>query len=141
MSQDVVQEGFVKIFQQLKSFRGESGIYAWMKRIMVNEAISYIRKQKRRPRLVTFDQPGSEPRVEASLPSSEGILGMHQIHQCIRKLPNRCREVFCLYQLEGYSHQEIASSMEISESTSKTQYKRARELLQGYLKADCYAKD
>ena len=137
VAQDIVQEGFVKVFKQLHRFRGESGIYSWMKRIMVNEAITHIRKNKRQPQIVEADYHlenlSDEPEQENNL-----AWDVERVHEAIKVLPPRCRMVFNLFLFEGYTHNEIATELTISESTSKTQYMRAKKLLRNHLRAICH---
>lgn len=136
-TQDIVQEGFVKVFKQLHRFRGESGIYSWMKRIMINEAISHIRKNKRQPQIVEADYHLESLSDESDHDDGEGW-DVSRVHSAIKLLPTRCRTVFSLFLFEGYSHKEIATELEISESTSKTQYMRAKKLLRNHLRAICH---
>ena len=134
-AQDVVQEGFVKIFKQLGRFRGESGLYAWMKRIMINEAISFLRKKKHTPDPVgDLSEEGILPVVDLGENVSIGLV--KQIHVAIRQLPKRARQVISMFLFEGMTHKEIAQVLAISESTSKTQYMRAKQLVRNYLNAE-----
>ncbi len=136
-AQDIVQEGFVKVFKQLHRFRGESGIYAWMKRIMINEAISHLRKNKSAPQIVDAEYHLEEVAVEQDEAGVEAW-EIDRVHTAIKKLPTRCRMVLSLFLFEGYTHQEIANELDISESTSKTQYMRAKKLLKNHLSASYY---
>jgi len=136
-AQDIVQEGFVKVFKHLHRFRGDSGIYSWMKRIMINEAISHIRKNKTKPKIVEADYHLEGLTDEADHDDSAGW-DVSKVHDAIKLLPTRCRTVFSLFLFEGYSHKEIAVELTISESTSKTQYMRAKKLLRNHLRAICY---
>ncbi len=129
-AEDIVQEGFIKIFDHLETFRGESGLHAWMKRIMTNLAIDAVRKRKK-INLLPIDE------IElVVLPTAYEELATpdpKRIHTAIKNLPDGCRLVLTLYLFEGYKHREIADKLGISESTSKTQYRRAKLLLHDHL--------
>lgn len=129
-AEDIVQEGFVKIFDRLPGFRGDSGIYHWMKRIVTNLAIDTLRKNKRMP---LFESDISEELVSQELQDIEDDEA-ERIHKAIKNLPEGCRIVLSLFLFEGYKHREIADQLKISESTSKTQFLRAKQLLRQQLK-------
>lgn len=124
-AEDIVQEGFVKAFQGIKDFRGEAKLDTWITRIMVNTALNAQRKK-----LYLY------PMVDVAgivLPEQEvSISGLHfnQLLEMIQALPQGCQMVFNLYAIEGYGHKEIAEMLGISEGTSKSQYARAKSLLQ-----------
>lgn len=128
---DYLQEGFIKIFRDLKNFRAEGPLGAWMSRIMVNTAISKLRKKSwiRETHFNWEQLPAEEPEVDT------GGLDAEQLIQLIQELPPGFRSVFNLYAIEGYSHQEIAQILNIGESTSRSQYQRARKILQLRIKA------
>lgn len=124
-AEDVLQEGFVKVFQGIKDFRQESKLETWITRIMVNTALNHQRKK-----LYLFPMVDVE---DLDLPQNEiSISGIHfsQLMEMIQSLPHGCQVVFNLFAIEGYNHKEIADMMGISEGTSKSQYARARALLQ-----------
>jgi RNA polymerase sigma factor (sigma-70 family) len=124
-AEDIMQEGFVKVFQGIKNFRQESKLETWITRIMVNTALNYQRKKLYLFPMVDVD--------EIDLPEEElSISGIHftQLLEIIRSLPQGCQIVFNLFAIEGYNHKEIAALLNISEGTSKSQYARARSLLQ-----------
>ncbi|MEN0003199.1 MAG: RNA polymerase sigma factor [Bacteroidota bacterium] len=130
-AEDILQDTFVKVFQKLEAFKGESTLGAWIKRIAINTALSHIQKNGR----IRFLQVQEQYDLAVPPPSFEASsMDMRSIHQAIKQLPEGCRVVFNLYLLEGYQHQEIAQILHISESTSKSQYQRARRLLQQSLK-------
>jgi RNA polymerase sigma factor (sigma-70 family) len=126
-AEDVVQDCFIKVFQNIGSFKGESTIGAWIKRIAINTALNFLRKRKRM--VFTEDDPRDEG--QAVLPEDDDYnrADVQRIHHAIKKLPEGCRVVLNLYLLEGYKHKEIAQILGISESTSKSQYLRAKRLL------------
>lgn len=124
-AEDILQEGFVKVFQGLKDFRQESKLETWITRIMVNTALNLQRKK-----LYLFPMVDVE---ELDLPEDEvsvSAINFAQLLEMIRSLPQGCQIVFNLFAIEGYNHKEIAESLGISEGTSKSQYARARSLLQ-----------
>ena len=124
-AEDILQEGFVKVFQAIGNFRGESKLETWITRIMVNTALNAKRKK-----LYLFPMVDIE---ETNLPEEEmSISGIHftQLLEMIQALPQGCQIVFNLFAIEGYSHKEIATLLGISEGTSKSQFARAKGLLQ-----------
>lgn len=130
-AQDVTQETFIKVFQKLNSFRGEATLGAWIKRIAVNTALNFIRDKKK----IFFEELNEKITISDKIEIDEvqwqnDIL---QVHHAIKKLPDGCRVVFNLYLLEGYQHKEVADMLGISESTSKTQYRRAKRILKEIL--------
>ncbi len=130
-AEDVLQEAFVKVFQALKSFRNDSPLKYWIKKIVVNTALNQQRnKLYMHPMVdVTNLQNWSEDSTAIADYSYVELLEM------IRELPDGCRIIFNLYAIEGYKHHEIAELLGISEGTSKSQYARAKMLLQGKLEA------
>lgn len=130
-AEDILQEGFVKVFQGIKNFRQESKLETWMTRIMVNTALNLQRKK-----LYLFPMVDVQ---EIDLPEEEiSLSNVHftQLLELIQSLPQGCRVVFNLFAIEGYNHKEIAELLGISEGTSKSQYSRARSLLQQKLLKD-----
>ncbi|PHN04395.1 RNA polymerase sigma factor [Flavilitoribacter nigricans] len=128
---DFLQEGFIKIFRDLNRFRGDGPLEAWMCRVVVNTAISKLRR-KSWIKEENYDWeaiPSEEPEADP-----EG-LNAEQLIELIRQLPDGFRTVFNLYAVEGYSHKEIARILDIAESTSRSQYLRARRLLQERIRA------
>lgn len=127
-AEDILQEGFVKVFHALKDFRQESKLETWITRIMVNAALNSQRKK-----LYLYPMVDVQ---EIDLPEDEvSISGIHfsQLLEMIQSLPQGCQVVFNLFAIEGYNHKEIGEMLGISEGTSKSQYARARSLLQAKL--------
>ncbi len=126
-AEDVLQESFLSAFRELSGYKGDSAFGAWLKRIVVNKSINCLRQ--RRLALVPLGEQHHEEPDEAA-PSAEDEADAHYradvLRRCIQELPDGYRVVLTLYLLEGYDHLEIASIMGISESTSKSQYSRAR---------------
>ena len=119
---DVLQESFVKIFSSLRKFswRGEGSLRAWMKRIVVNEALMVLRRASRLDTVPVSDS--SAESVGEEEPQTDGI-PMAVLQKMIRELPDGYRTVFNLYVLEGMSHKEIASLLGISEGASYSQFR------------------
>jgi len=129
-AEDILQEAFIKIFQNIATFRGEGSFEGWMKRIMINHALNHYRKNKKMP----FHQDIDEIN-EQDILNKEEISGHHEpvsaeiLLSLIHLLPRGYRMVFNLYVFEEYSHKEIAEELNISENTSKTQLLKARRML------------
>lgn len=132
-AEDVLQEGFIKVFRSIHTFRGESFIGAWIKRIMINTAISYNKKIMSSG-LTKTDMPdadflGEQETEEIIIHSVEP----EKLLAYIQELPEGYRTVLNLYVFEGYTHKEIGDSLGISENTSKTQLFKARAYLRNRL--------
>lgn len=131
-AEDALQNAFVDVFTKLDSFRYESTIGAWIKRIVVNACINHLKKR----RLITTDWDESIPEPQDSVNDfGELELQVGRIKRAMLDLPDGYRTVFSLYLLEGYDHAEIGEILNISEATSKSQFSRAkqriREMLDG----------
>lgn len=123
---DFLQEGFINIFRSLNQYRGEGPLIKWMERIVVHRILSILRK-KRIPLDNNVEvQELSLPQKTAVTPSDQA----EEIIELIRQLPPGYQTVFNLFALEGFSHKEIAEHLDISESTSRSQYYRARKAIQ-----------
>jgi RNA polymerase sigma-70 factor (ECF subfamily) len=131
-AEDLIQEGFLKIFHNINTYRKQGSLEGWIKRIMINHALNQYKKNRKIPfaedvdeinenEILFFDE---EPENIEPVPA-ETLLAM------IQSLPEGYRMVFNLYVFEKYSHKEIAEAMNISENTSKTQLMKARRQLQG----------
>lgn len=135
-AEDALQEAFVSAFQNLHSFEGRASFGAWLKRIVVNTAVSHLKKRR-----IDFEEIDERMDVlpedsHVGQEENDLILQVDAIREAIRRLPTGFRTVFSLYLLEGYDHGEIAEILDISESTSKTQYKRAKMKLREILKKE-----
>lgn len=129
-AEDILQEAFTECFANIVSFRFESTFGAWLKSIVINRCINQIKKRK--PDLVFDDTLPDYPDVSDNIEEAE--LDYKKVAKAIENLPDGYRVVLNLYLLEGYDHSEISQILGISESTSKTQYMRAREKLRKTLK-------
>ena len=125
---DILQDSFVKIFTSLDSFewRGEGSLKSWMRRIVVNEALMFLRSRRRDGEFLSSD--GLPETAEEDEPDVDGI-PMQELQRMISELPEGYRTVFNLYVFEKMSHREIAAALGISENTSYSQFSRARSLL------------
>ncbi|WP_242693130.1 RNA polymerase sigma factor [Sabulibacter ruber] len=124
-AEDILQDSFVKVFLYLKSFKGDCPLEFWIKRIVINTSLKHQRSN--RHLMVTEHE---EEWDEAS--EQDGIdsqIGYEELLQLVRELPPRYQAVFNLYAIEGFSHKEIGEMLDITESTSKSQYSRARASL------------
>jgi len=128
-AEEVMLNGFFKVFTRLKSFKSEGSFEGWMRRIMIRESISFLRKKKQ----LEFSTDDMEVYDELSN-YSDAELDVDEIQQLIDKLPEGYRLVFNMYAIEGYKHSEIAEMLDIAESTSKSQLFKARKLLQQQIK-------
>lgn len=127
LAEDVSQEIFIKVWQQLPAFRGDSSFATWLHSVATRTAIDHWRQQKNLRLTDSSDQLSlPEPMVACSGETAT-------LEQAILRLPPQARAVFVLFALEGYQHQEIASLLGIAEGSSKAQYHRARQLLQEWL--------
>ena len=131
LAEDILQEGFVKIFQHLKRYQDHGSFEGWMRRIMVNTAIDQLRRRKRQHVELELNETLVDAQVEGALDQLEATFLLDLIQQ----LPDGYRLVFNLYAIEGYSHAEIAQQLRISEGTSRSQYTRARTQLQRLIQA------
>jgi RNA polymerase sigma factor (sigma-70 family) len=128
-AQDILQEGFVKVFDYIHQFKQEGSIEGWMRRVFVSVAIRQLNKKKLR-----FDDiTESDRNLPAEDPSVISKIAEEEIHKLILELPLGYRTVFNLNIIEGYSHEEIAGMLKIQPATSRTQLLKARKLLQTLL--------
>ena len=127
-AEDILQEGFVKIFLNIKEFKGEGALVAWMRRIMINTAITHYHKMLKHRYHDDLDEV-NETRFEEHT-WGEADFTREELFNVIHQMPKGYRVVFNLHAVEGYKHREIAEILNIDENTSKSQYSRARRWLQ-----------
>jgi RNA polymerase sigma factor (sigma-70 family) len=125
-AEEIMIEGFIKIFEKVVDFKFEGSFEGWVRRVMVNEALMYLRSNKKALLESSLDSIVYEPDAVYNTASLE----VEDILKTIECLPIGYRTVFNLYAIEGYSHAEIADKLAITESTSKSQLSRARAILQ-----------
>ena len=129
-AEDMMQEGFIKVYSQIHQFRGSGALEGWIRRIIVHTCINVIKKNKKFSDSVDLVHASAMQINENNIPS---MLQAKQVVECIRLLPIGYRTVLNLYAIEGFSHKEIGSILDIEESTSRSQYTRARALLEEIL--------
>ena len=125
-SEDIMINGFMKVFSKIGSYEGKGSFEGWMKRIMINEALGYLRKNRSMYLETDIDKIEKEPNLE----KLESELETKDLFKMISELPSGYRTIFNLYAIEGYSHKEIGELLGINENTSKSQLSRARKHLQ-----------
>jgi RNA polymerase sigma-70 factor (ECF subfamily) len=123
-AEDLLQDSFTEAFLKLNTFRYESAFGAWLKRIVINKCINHLKK--RRAELV-FTENLPETNSETDPDIDQQFLEVKRIYNAMESLPEGYRIIFSLYLLEGYDHSEIAQIMGITESTSKSQFSRAKQ--------------
>jgi RNA polymerase sigma factor (sigma-70 family) len=130
-AEDILQEGFIKIFKNLDQYKFEGELGAWVRRIMVNTAINYLKRNTRYQIDLSFTETKLQP---VSGDDPEVILHAKDLAELIRQLPPGYQTIFNMHAVEGYSHVEIGKTLGINEGTSRSQYSRARTLLIGWIK-------
>ena len=131
MAQEILQDGFVKVFKKIDTFKEQGPLEGWIRRIITNTALDHLRKKSKLYEFIDDNKEVEEERMDNSILeniNADGIFSM------IKQLPEGAKAVFNLYAVEGYSHKEIAEKLEITEGTSKSQFKRARSLLKTLLR-------
>lgn len=129
-AEDMLQEGFIKVFTQIHQYRNEGALEGWIRRIIVHTCINVLKKNKKFSESVDIIHANSIHVKEEMIPS---IMQAKQVVECIRLLPLGYRTVLNLYAIEGFSHKEIAGLLDIEESTSRSQYTRAKVMLEDIL--------
>lgn len=130
-AEDLLQESFAEAFNKLESFRYESAFGAWLKRIVINKCINHLKKRKAE---LVYTETIPELRNDSDDDIDESHLDVKRIHEAMNQLPEGYRVIFSLYLIEGYDHSEIAQILGITESTSKSQFSRARQKVKEMLK-------
>jgi len=133
-AEDVLQDAFVSAFQNLNSYREDATFGAWLKRIVVNKALNHVQKVKRD--LMLVEEAEKEVNEIDWIEESEPNYSVESIKRALNDLPTGFRTVLSLYLFEGYDHKEISEILGITESTSKSQYKRAKDKLKLILKQE-----
>ena len=129
-AEDMLQEGFIKVFSQIHTFKGQGAFEGWIRRIMVHTCINILKKNKKFNESVDILQASGLHTRDEVVPS---IIQAKQVVECIRLLPIGYRTVLNLYAIEGFSHKEIGQILDIEESTSRSQYTRAKAMLEDIL--------
>lgn len=134
-AQDILQDGFIKVFKNIQRFEGKGSLEGWIRRIITHTAIDYFRQRARINQLLDFQEDEKDTEVNNNVMVN---INTENIIEQLQKIPEGARLIFNLYAVEGYSHKEISEKLEISEGTSKSQFNRARQLLQKLLADDRY---
>lgn len=129
-AEDMLQEGFIKVFSQIHTFKSQGAFEGWIRRIIIHTCINNLKKNKKFKESVDLIHANSLQIREDTIPS---ILQAKQVVECIRLLPIGYRTVLNLYAIEGFSHKEISDMLDIEESTSRSQYTRAKAMLEDVL--------
>src|SRR5687767_4770435 len=129
-SEDMLQEGFIKVFAQIHTFQSRGAFEGWVRRIMIHTCINNLKKNKRFNESVDLIHATSMRVREESSPS---IIQAKEVVECIRMLPIGYRTVLNLYAIEGFTHKEISGMLDIEQSTSRSQYTRAKAMLEDIL--------
>lgn len=129
-AEDMLQEGFIKVFTQMHQYRNEGALEGWIRRIIVHTCINNLKKNKKFSDSLDIIHANSVHVNEEMIPS---IMQAKQVVECIRMLPLGYRTVLNLYAIEGFPHKEIAGMLDIEESTSRSQYTRAKAMLEEIL--------
>lgn len=125
LAEDILQDAFVKAFSELHKLNDENAFGGWLKRIVINRCIDIMRKEKH---VFTNMETLTGKHYEIAVEVEENA-NPDMVHHCIKKLPEGARQILVLHALEGYKNAEIAEQLGISESTAKTQFFRAKQLL------------
>lgn len=126
-ARDLLQEGFVKVFTHIDSYTGNGSFEGWIRKIFVNSALEYLRHADVLRESTDLDQTAEVAQTDSS-PLSD--ISAAELMQLVQSLPAGFRTIFNLFAIEGYSHKEISERLHITESTSRSQYTRAKQLLQ-----------
>jgi RNA polymerase sigma factor (sigma-70 family) len=129
-AEDMLQEGFIRVFTQIHQFQSKGSFEGWIRRIIVHTCINHLKKHKKFNDSVDITQAQTVSVREDSVPS---IIQAKQVIECIRTLPLGYRTVLNLFAIDGYTHREIANMLDIEESTSRSQYTRAKAMLEQIL--------
>lgn len=125
-AEDVLQDGFVKVFTKLTHYKGDGSLEGWIRRVVVNTALDQIRKNTKFQDNVALDDVDYKLELKGNILEA---LAAEDLMVLINEMPNGYKVVFNMFAIEGYSHKEIAKELNVSENTSKSQYSRARSYL------------
>ncbi|MBS1764058.1 MAG: sigma-70 family RNA polymerase sigma factor [Bacteroidetes bacterium] len=127
-AKDLLQDGYIKVFQKIATYRGEGSLEGWIKKVIINTALENLRSKK-----LSFESFDNQYIDTSDTAVTNTKMEAKDLLKLIQSLPDGYRTVFNLFAIEGYSHQEIANQLGISAGTSKSQFARARQLLQKLL--------
>ena len=130
-AEDVLQEGFIKVFTKLKQYKNEGELGAWIRRIMINSALNYLKRNARFREEISNNSIDMHP---VTNDDPQVLLNAKELAVLIRQLPAGYQTIFNLHAVEGYTHPEIGEMLGITDSTSRSQYTRARVMLLNWVK-------
>ena len=131
VAEDILQEGFITLFTRLDSYKGEGSFEGWARRIFVTTALMYLRKKDA---LKMSEDLEAARNIKSEISTQVENIGYKELMELVMGLPVGFRTIFNMYAVEGYSHKEIAGILGISEVTSRSQFSRARAILQKKIK-------
>jgi len=131
-AEDLLQNSFVDIYTKLHTFKYQSSVGAWIKRVTINNCINHLKKKRLQFEELTANNASTPIQEE---PIRKETMSIDTIKKAVYQLPDGYRVVFSLYAMEGYNHKEIAQILQVTEATSKSQYSRAKKKLQELLSA------
>ena len=135
LAQDLMHEAFLKAFKKINSFTGEATFGSWLKRIVINQCLDWMKRKK----VETVElKDYMDPVADEGAWHVDPEISLNEIVRCIEELPLKCKNVVKLYLLEGYDHQEVAQILEISEVASRSQLSRGKSRLKELLTARDY---
>lgn len=126
LAQDILQESFIKVFRNIGQFRNDGSLEGWIRKIVTNTAIDHIRKRKKTDEYIETEP--EDPKMYNNN-SALKLIGFKELMEQVNRLPEGARLIFNMHAVDGYTHKEIASELNITEGTSKSQFNRARKLL------------
>ena len=129
-AKDILQDSFIKVFKNIKDFKKDGSLEGWIRRIITNTAIDYLRKAKREN---IFIEPENEIFYDENPNLALEKIAFNELMEQVDRLPQGARLVFNMHALDGYTHKEIAKELDITEGTSKSQFNRARKLLMNFI--------
>ena len=135
-AQDMMQEAFIKAFAKINTYNGEASFGSWLKRIVINQCLDFIKKKNLETIEIKEDIISIEENDDWNIDQETS---MQAIYSCIEMLPQKCKNVVKLYLLEGYDHEEVAQILEISEVASRSQLSRGKNRLRELLTQNNYA--
>jgi RNA polymerase sigma factor (sigma-70 family) len=138
-AEDILQDGFVKVFRDIHQFRSEGPLGAWIRKIMVNTALSHLRRKK--DFVVSVPDFQALEGVQITQPTFDSNLDAEKLLKLLQKLPDGYRAVFNLYAIDGFTHEEIATQLNISVGTSKSQLFKARDFIKKMLNKEKFIID
>ena len=130
-AEDILQEGFIRVFKNLHQFKNEGELGGWIRRVMVTTALNYLKRNEKYQYNLVFDKTDLHP---VSDENPEITLNTKELASLIQQLPTGYQTIFNLHAVEGYSHVEIGALLGITDGTSRSQYARARALLISWIK-------